>query len=376
MPTILFLMKYPTHRRENLKNKFDGQMAAARALGYEAYCIGWNERGMELIGDGVRESLRTNAFASLRGYEHTKIFCDLMAAVDCVLDRIHVDIMYMRYMPTFGGAVKTMRRLKAQGGRLVIEHPTYPIDTVKNRSSVRRLAFRYTDSVLRKINPMVDLYTVIGMAVNGSLDGRPAMNIVNGVDVSAVPMHSPNPNAPIRLLALASMSGWQGYDRIIKSLAEYEGDADVRIEMVGGDGDGSLAQWRSLSDRLGLSGRVTFHGALYGDELNEVIAQCDVGVCSLGMYRYGLSCATSLKLREYMSRGLPFVTAVTDPALPDDPDFSLGVPNDDTPIDMSRVIAFARRAKRDGEVSARMRAFAQSNMSWTRVMGDVLKALE
>ena len=29
MPTILFVMKYPLHRKENLKAKFDGQLAAA-----------------------------------------------------------------------------------------------------------------------------------------------------------------------------------------------------------------------------------------------------------------------------------------------------------------------------------------------------------
>ena len=95
---------------------------------------------------------------------------------------------------------------------------------------------------------MVDLYTLIGEDGGGTLRGRPAMNIVNGVDVR-LPLHVPRTGDPaVRLLALASMSGWHGYDRILRSLAAYRGDADVRVEFAGGDGDGSLGKWKLLTD--------------------------------------------------------------------------------------------------------------------------------
>ncbi|HNW85657.1 MAG TPA: glycosyltransferase family 4 protein [Candidatus Limiplasma sp.] len=376
MPTLLFVMKYPLHRRDNLQTKFDGQLAAARALGWDAYFIGWDPRGMYLIGNGRRELLRKNRFASLRGYDHTVIFPDLMAAVRVAIRRIPVDVLYLRYMPTFGNAPSALRELKARGGRLVMEYPTYPTAEENQRFFLRRQVFRYTDCVLAKINPMVDLYTVIGEAVGRELNGRPAMNILNGVDVSALPAHAPNPGGPIRLLALASMSGWHGYDRILQSLAAYQGDAEVRIDFVGGDGDGSLAAWETLAQSLGLGGRVAFHGPLYGEALDSVIAGCDIGVGSLGMYRYGLAQGMTLKLREYMARGLPFVSAVDDPSLPEEPAFALRVPNDDTPIDMAQVVAFAKNAKLDADAPARMRAYAQAHMSWQGILGSVLERLK
>ena len=377
MPTILFLMKYPLHRRDNLQSKFDGQMTAARALGWKAYCVGWDKRGMTLIGDGVRMPLRRNRFAGLPGYDHTFIFADLMAAAHEALRHISADVIYLRYMPTYRGALRTLRHFKARGGRLVLEYPTHPIEKENNRFFLRRQVFRYTDHILAQIHPMVDLYTLIGAPCDGTLGGRPAMNIVNGVDVAAFPAHTPNAADPtVRLLALASMSGWHGYDRILRSLAAYRGDADVRIEFVGGDGDGSLATWKALAEELNLSGRVTFHGPLYGEALNRLIAQCDVGVGSLGMYRYGITRGMTLKLREYMARGLPFLSAVNDPALPADPAFAFRVPNDDTPIDMEQVVAFAQSAKRDGQTGARMRAYAQSHMSWEGVLRDVLERLK
>jgi len=200
------------------------------------------------------------------------------------------------------------------------------------------------------------------------------MNIVNGVNVAALPAHAPNADDPtVRLLALASMSGWHGYDRILHALAAYQGDADVRIEFVGGDGDGSLAAWKALTAELKLEDRVTFHGPMYGEALNALIAACDVGVGSLGMYRYGIAQGMTLKLRDYMARGLPFVSAVADPALPDDPAFALHVSNDDTPINMAAVVAFAQTAKRDPDVSLRMRAYAEAHMSWEGVLRGVLE---
>jgi len=374
MPTVLFLMKYPLHQQENLRAKFDGQLAATRALGWKAYCIGWDGQGMSLLGENESIPLKRNALANVRGYEHTKIFIDLIAAAREAMRRIPVDVLYMRYMPTFHGALKTVRQLKARGGRLVVEYPTYPPDQENSRFFLRKQVFRYTDRIMRKIHPMVDLYALIGEPCGGTLGGRPAVNIVNGVNVTALPPHVPNPADPtVRLLALASMSGWHGYDRILRSLAAYQGSTPVRVEFAGGDGDGSLAAWKALAQELGLSDRVTFHGPLYGSALDRLVAQCDVGLGSLGMYRYGLKQGMTLKLREYMARGLPFVSAVDDPALPDDPAFALRVPNDDTPIDMNAVVAFALAAKHDPARGERMRAYAREHLSWEGVLRAVLE---
>ncbi len=378
MPAILFVMKYPLHRRDNLQTKFDGQLAAARALGWDAYHIGWDDTGLWLVGVQGRTLLRRAPLARLHGYDHTLIFFDLMAAVCVALRRVKIDVLYLRYMPTFGVALRALRQLKAAGGKLTVEFPTYPKDEENSRFFVRRLVFAHTDRVLRKINPLVDLYTLIGKPCEGGqLDGRPAVNIMNGVDVSAFPLHTPNAADPaVRLLALASMSGWHGYDRLLTALAAYRGDADVRVEMVGGDGDGSLAAWKALAEKLGLLSWVTFRGPMHGEALDRLIDTCDVGVGSLGMYRYGIQTGMTLKLREYMARGLPFLTAVPDPALPDDPAFALRVPNDDSEIDLAAVVAFARAAKRDAALPARMRAHAESTLSWTGILRVVLDRLD
>ncbi len=377
MAVILFVMKYPLHQNDNLKPKFDGQMAAARALGYEAYGIGWDPEGMWLMGEGTRALLKRNRLTGMPGYDHTKIFMDLMAAVRAVLLKKRVDVLYLRYMPTFAGAQKILQKLKAQGGKLVVEYPTYPKEKGIKTSFWRGLVFSHTDRVMERIHPLVDLYTLIGEPCNGFLDGRPAMNIVNGVPVEGVTPHVPRPQDPsVSMLALASMAKCHGYDRVIKALGEYQGSAAVRIHMVGPDADGSLAEWKKLAETLGLQDRVIFHGPLYGQALDDVMAACDVGLGLFGLYRVGLSEATPLKLREYMARGIPFVNAGYDPGIPMDERFSLCLPNDASPISMERMVEFALRTKGDDEAPVAMRAYAREHMTWEGILEGVFARLE
>ena len=39
MASVLFLMRYPLEKDDNLKIKFDGQMAAVRAMGHEVEIV-------------------------------------------------------------------------------------------------------------------------------------------------------------------------------------------------------------------------------------------------------------------------------------------------------------------------------------------------
>ncbi len=374
MARVLFVMKYPLHRRDNLQVKFDGQMKAVRALGHEALCIGWNEDGLWLLGEGTQSLLFRSPWTKLPGYDHTLLFVDLMRAVKAVLQQEKIDLVYLRYMPTFGNALGAMKAVKAQGGKLVLEFPTYPREMENQRSLLRRPVFAYADRVLRRLMPLVDLVTAIGQPCGGQVEGRPAMDIVNGVDVERTPLRQAKPpGAEIELLCLASMAGWHGYDRILRALAAYDGGEPVRLHMVGGEGDGSLAAWQRLAQEENLGEKVVFHGPLYAKELDDLVARCDVGIGSLGMFRFGLSQGMTLKQRDYMARGLPFVYAAADPSLGEAAAFSFRVANDESPIAFADILDFARRTRRDPGLPAAMRAYAARHMSWESVLAPVLE---
>lgn len=82
------------------------------------------------------------------------------------------------------------------------------------------------------------------------------------------------------------------------------------------------------------------------------------------MFRNGLSEGCVLKTREYVARGLPLVIGYDDVDLRRDLPWLLRVPNDDSLINLERVIEFAVRVSKNPEVSAEMRTFASETLDW------------
>jgi hypothetical protein len=94
-----------------------------------------------------------------------------------------------------------------------------------------------------------------------------------------------------------------------------------------------------LIKKYGLEDKVIFHDQLFGDALNAVFAKSNFAVGSLARHRNGISDIKTLKNREYASRGLPFVYSENDSDFDHQP-YVLKVPADESPIDISRIVAF------------------------------------
>ena len=375
MAKALFVMRYPLDGWDNLKNKFDGQMSAMEALGHEAWHIGYNREGMWLCRGESRTLLKSCPLYAMPGYSKTYLYVDLMTAVRKAFDHQRFDVVYMRYMPVFWNAPAAIRLIRKNGAKLIVEHPTYPVENGRTTSLIRKPVFKYNEHVFSRLEPMISLYTLIGDPCGETLHGIPAMNIVNGVDVDRLPLHSVRTADDIHLLALASMSRWQGYDRLIESLAAYQGDADVIIHMAGGEGDGSLAEWKKLAQERGVADRVIFHGEMFGEKLNELVENCDAGVGGLGLYRKKQFQSMTLKLREYMARGLPFLYAVEDVSEPWPEAFCLKVPNDDSLVDLEDVSAFVHSVRSLSSMAEEMRDYARKCMAWEPILRDVFKGV-
>lgn len=372
MARILYLVRTPRNGQDNLHAKFAGQMAAMRRLGHTVHHLAWDAQGLWLCGDGEPRLVRRAHGARLPGYSHYLLYKDLMAALRSL--NTPYDLVYMRYMPVFAGAPKALRACKKQGARLVVEHHTFPFRYARSSAAWMQPFFWYNDRVFARIAPLVDLHAVMGDDPGGTLMGRPAIPITNGVDVESLPLHRGlSEPADMHMLALASMSCWQGYDRLIRAMAAYPGPEKVVLHLAGSEGDGSLAAWMKLAQEENLGDRVVYEGELHGEKLDELVDRCDIGVGSLAIYKRRIQNVITLKLREYMARGLPFLYTVEKTDVPWEEAFSLQVPNDDSPIDMARVAAFIHRVRADADISRRMRAHAARYMTWDPIMRSVLE---
>ena len=154
-------------------------------------------------------------------------------------------------------------------------------------------------------------------------------------------LRTPKLGDSIVVLAVASMSAWHGFDRLIQGIAAYTGTDRICVKLVGNEGDGSCQRWKELAKQLGVEDIVEFYDGRYGEELNEMMNQSDIAVSSIAWYRSKIQSGSPLKNREYMARGIPFIYSVPDDTLHADLDFALRIEDNESPVNFEQICKFA-----------------------------------
>jgi glycosyltransferase involved in cell wall biosynthesis len=194
------------------------------------------------------------------------------------------------------------------------------------------------------------------------------VEIGNGIDVSAIEPRASAPAWPspvLRLIAVATVSRWHGYDRLLYAIKEFSERVtrpfDVHLTVVGVGPD--LESLRALSRTLDLTDRVVFMGAVTGAPLLKLYEASHLAVSSLALHRIGLSTASVLKAREYCAVGIPFIATGHDPDFPPGLDFRFVISATEETTDV--IDAFERFANAAGRIDrAAMRQYANDHLDW------------
>ena len=127
---------------------------------------------------------------------------------------------------------------------------------------------------------------------------KPTLIYPNGGPDTLAPI-ADRRSGTVHLLFVASyFSSWQGVDLLLSSL--HSSDRDFILHLVGelDAADALLA----ASDS-----RVVVHGPKTPQQIMDIAQSCWAGISSLALERHGLRVACPLKVREYLSMGLPVV---------------------------------------------------------------------
>jgi glycosyltransferase involved in cell wall biosynthesis len=200
-----------------------------------------------------------------------------------------------------------------------------------------------------------------------------SVEIGNGIDVAAIEPRSSMPEWPapvLRLIAVASVANWHGYDRLLRAVASSAArpnrSFDVHVTIVG-DGP-AMEPLRALAATSDLTGRVTFAGTVTGPALRELYSQSHLAVSSIGLHRIGLTHASVLKTREYCAIGIPFIASGDDPDFPSDVPFRFVVSGSEATDDVVEAFeAFGRGGS--GIDQAANRQYATKHLDWQRKLG-------
>jgi len=196
--------------------------------------------------------------------------------------------------------------------------------------------------------------------------GNRALLMGNGIDTERISLRRkeyPDGTKQLSLIGVAaSISEWQGFDRIIRAMGEWKkrGKEPHVIFNIIGDSETAHANFlKDLVKQYDIEEDVFFGGYLTSDELNNLYNRCSLAVASLGLHRKGLSTASVLKVREYCLAGIPFIAAGRDPDFPESVPFRFVVSNDESIDNIMEVFKlYAKQREKFTDTDIRQYALA------------------
>ncbi|MEH0835108.1 hypothetical protein [Pectobacterium cacticida] len=251
----------------------------------------------------------------------------------------------------------------------ILEIPHYPYEK-ETKSFLGKLAL-----VSHKISRLFFLKYIDRIAYMGEkttkIWGVPAIRINNGIEPDRYPsVHSKSDVSTLKMIGVASLAYWHGYDRLIVSIANYyKKYNDLKIEFhIVGDGEPEYTSLNRLVHELSLGDSVIFHGRKSGTELDDLFFSMNIGVDSLGRHRSGNNYNDSIKSKEYAIRNLPFIKSHIDDSF-QGVDFVFNVSPDDSAFDLNDIIEWYKKLDLSNE---RIRSYAVENLTIVKQMEKIL----
>lgn len=138
--------------------------------------------------------------------------------------------------------------------------------------------------------------------------------IGNGIDTDYYAIRSNyNKTTHLKFIIIANLAPWHGVDKILIALSKVDYNFELKIV-----GDGvEFNKLKLLSKKLNLENSVLFLGKMDRKEYIKHLYSSDLGIGSMSWDLIGVKISSALKLREYVSCGLPVVFTSFDPDLSD-----------------------------------------------------------
>ncbi len=267
--------------------------------------------------------------------------------------------------------LKTIKKINPKA-KILIDMPTYPYS--KEWKGISGKLVMLVDGALSsQLKKHVDYILHSGKEIE--IFGIPTFPFSNGISLENVKIRSPKKSiGRWTFLAIGKWQYWHGLDRLIQGLHQYvsTGKKDVRLKIVGtGPVEKDLKQ---LVKNFDLEKYVDFEGVLVGADLDASFDDADIGIGTLGLFRKGVRIDSSLKHREYVGRGLPFVLAGEETDFTDDLSFIHQVGAKEGPINIEAIVSFLKQADAK-TMSIAAGAYAEKHLTWRMKMKILIQSV-
>jgi len=276
------------------------------------------------------------------------------------------DFLYIRYplaVPSFLGFLRQARRANPKMV-VVVEIATFPYRR-EFQSLKRRVLLLLDDLGRGRLKHYVD--AIVTFYGQSEIYGIPCVRLRNGVDVDRIRLRHARPfGDEFAMIAVGNTAERHGLDRVLRGLAQHVNQPSAKRITLHLVGDGpATPELAALTSELQIEDHVRFHGFKTGADLDAVFDESDVAIGPLSMRQLQLPSSSSLRVREYCARGIPFVLTGDDPDFPAGLSFVHRVPSDASPLDISALVDFYENLQEaNPEIGRSMRRYAEEHLTW------------
>ena len=253
------------------------------------------------------------------------------------------DYIYIRRTTADRGFLKFLKNIKNRypSCKIIVEIMSFPYDKEEFFNLIYWPYYFKESTNRKKYKLYIDRF--VTFSDDTSIFGVETIRTMNGIEVGkVVPVTGEKKLQGINLIAVAGMYQFHGYERILYGLSDYykmDGKRKIFFHLVG-DGP-EIVKYREITEKYNLHNNVIFHGKKYGKELDDIYNGMDIAISSLGLYKLGIDKISSLKLNEYLAKGLPIVAGCDTVALTGkNSNYYLQFENNQNPININRIVDF------------------------------------
>lgn len=363
---IFYLTMAPIEESSGVYKKIRAQVNAFERLGHNCKLlfVRDSENAFFYPGNGQKQEKLV-----LRNKKHIGYISEYL--LSCNFCYARFELLRHKY---YKNIIDICRRGKIP---IITEIPTYPpyqesLARVKEYLNQKEY-LRALKTLLGTSLVIIDMYRmslyskmVVIIADDKKFRFTKTVRIENGVDLEKNPYQPKNrANDRIRMIAVSNFSIWNGYDRVLNGLKQYidlKSNFEVKLIMVGG-----LIEAQPLikqTEKLGLSNNVTFTGALSGSKLDEAYANADIAIAALGNHRRKVYANSSLKVKEYASRGMLMILSDAEGIETEIKSQSFIVKSDESPLDINAIVNWYHSINDKDSIRLSIHNFAKENYSW------------
>ena len=353
-----------------VSKKINGQIGAFSRKGYDCSFLSGYDKGIV-----VRDQSGVEQCSFSKGKSVRRQICTW-----CIRNASSFDCVYIRFQFFDSLVLQMLTAFERNKLKVVMEIPSYPYEKeliyqglkgVPKLICDRLYRNRCASRIKRFCCPLYDK----------PIFGVECIRIHNGIDTSSIKVRKPHEDdGIIRLLAVASMFRWHGFERLIEGLRDYYASAHKRKVIFNVVGEGvELQKYKALTEQYHLNDAVVFWGRQDVENLERAYDESDIGVSSLGMHRLNTEISNPLKTVEYMAKGMPVVCEDGEISISEVSPYRFTVPFDESNINIDAIVAFYDRlyhGQKVEDVISAIRRECESKCSMDSAMKPVIDFLD